>query len=169
MTHGLNRSLRRGKAVTAPIKKLTISLNALALSIVGATGNGFGGVAIAGLPEGNILLLGAVADSMIFTAGANTTATWTGTFGVGSTLNADVTIATTEQNIVPVTTLAAATASVSPTTRAASTASGTILDNTDKSLGVFLNLTIDDASISGTTPVTVSGLIVISYVVLGDD
>lgn len=169
MTHGLNRSLARGPKIRSPIRKLTIPLSAFALSIVGASGNGFGGAAIAGLPEGNILFLGAVADSMVFTAGANATTTFTGTFGVGTAVASAVTLATTMQNIVPVGVLNAATASVSPATRLASTTSGTIIDNTDKTLAVFLNMTIDDASISGTSPVTVSGLVVISYVVLGDD
>lgn len=170
MTKGLNRSLSRSPKIRSPIRKHVINLNALALSIVGASGNGFGGAIIGGLPEGNILVLGAVADSMQFTAGANAITTFTGTFGVGSTLNAATTIATTSQNIVPVTTLAAATASVSPKTKNSSSGiAPSMLDNSQKTLNIFLNMTIDDASISGTSPVTATGLIVISYVVLGDD
>lgn len=169
MAKGLPRSTSRGAGVKSPIKKLIIPLNALALSIVGASGNGFGGAAIGGFPEGNILLLGAVMDSMVFTAGANTTTTFTGTMGVGTAVASAATLATTMQNIVPVASVAAATASVSPASRAVSTSSGTVLDNTDKTLSIFLNMTIDDASISGTTPVLASGLVVISYVVLGDD
>jgi len=168
MTKGLNRSLARSPKVRSPIRKATIQLNNLPLSIVGATGNGFGGAAIHGLPEGNILFLGAVGDNLIFTAGANTIAAFTGTYGLGTAVASAAVLASTMQNIVPVGAIAAATASVSPPTRLVN-ATPFMIDNTDKTLAVFLNMTIDDASISGTTPVTVSGLVVISYIVLGDD
>jgi hypothetical protein len=168
MTKGLIRSQKRGPALRQQVHKMTIPVNAVAISVVGASGIGFGGVALRGLPEANILILGAVSN-MQFTAGANTIATWTGSFGIGSTLNAaGATLTGTTQDIVPSATLAAATASVSPVTRSPQPTQS-IVDNTDNSKAVYLNLLIDDASISGTTPVTASGWVTLLYSTLGDD
>ncbi len=167
MTKGLVRSNKRAAPQRSAVKKVNIPLNAIALSVVGASGIGFGGVAIAGLPEGNILILGAVANVQ-FTAGANTTTTWTGSYGIGSALNADTALSGTDVDIIPSATVGAATASVSPMVRSPQGAQS-VIDNTDSSKAIYLNLLIDDASISGTTPVTASGFLSLLYAVLGDD
>jgi hypothetical protein len=167
MAKGLPRSRNRGSPVVATIRKVTIPLNAVAISVVGATGIGFGGALVGGLPEGNVLILGAVSN-VSFTAGANTIANWTGSFAYGSALNADTALSGTDVDIIPAVTLSAATASVSPVTRAPQAAQS-IIDNTDKTKNLYLNLLIDDASISGTTPVTASGWITLLYSVLADD
>ena len=68
--------------------------------------------------------------------------------------------------------MAAATAEVSPITRglqADGAHCGVIFDNTAGALEVNLNLLIDDADISGTVAITVSGTVDISYIMLGDD
>lgn len=158
---------KRGKPMKKNIVKQTFAVNALAVSVVGATGIGFGSVAIEGLPEGNLLILGAVAN-LQFTAGANTTTTWTGSFAIGSSANADTSLSGTEIDFVGATTINAATASVSPITRGTG-AVQSIVDNTDLSKVLNLNVLIDDASISGTTPVTVSGFVSLAMIVLGDD
>ena len=168
---GLARSLSRGSAVQAPIIKQTINVKAAALAIVGASGVGFGSVVIGDLPAGNILFLGAVSYLQFTSADADITATYDGDYGIGTTPASDATITGADVDIVQSTALGAATAKVSPVARGTSAIAnaGQILDNTDGSLELNLNLLIDDASISGTADLTASGFVVLSYIVLGDD
>lgn len=170
MTKGLQRSLARGPKSTSPIEKLTLDVNS-SISVE-ATGVGTGSVQVSDFPEGNILFLGAAASLQFDATGqSGITTNWTGDFGVGSAPIAGDTIDGSEGDIIPSTALAAASARLSPVTRGASTStlSGTVLDNTDGSLEVNLNLVVDDAAISAASTVTAGGQVVISYVVLGDD
>lgn len=171
MTKGLARSLSRGSPQEAPIIKQTISMNALAVSVVGASGVGFGSVVMGDLPQGNILFLGAVSYVQITSADADNTATFDGDYGIGTTPASDATITGADVDVIPSTALGAATAGVSPVVRGASAAAqtGAILDNTDGSLELNLNVLIDDAAISGTADMTVTGFLTLSYIVLGDD
>lgn len=170
MTKGLSRSVSRGKPLLKGVIKRTIPFAALALSVSGVTGNGWATAAIpaGSLPEGNILILGAVADVTFTTADAGVTATWTGNYAIGTGATADATLSGTEVNVVPSTVLAAATAKVSPTTRGAG-ATASIIDNTDKGAALNLNLEVDDATISSVAPFTATGWVTIAFVVLGDD
>lgn len=169
MGKGLPRSQLRGVPLTKDIIKQTLSLNALSITVDGATGIGFGGAVAGDFPEGNILFLGAVANLTFTTAAANIIATWAGSFGVGTTPNADTSLATTEVNLIGATTLTAATAGVSPTTRGTGNTAA-IFDNTDGSLEINLNLLVDDASISANGQVvTCTGTIQLAYVMLLDD
>lgn len=168
MTKGLIRSQARGRPVRAPVVKLNIPITALALTVAGASGIGFGTAVLRGLPEGNILLLGAVSNIQVFTADAGVIATWTGSYGIGTAANADTSLAGTDVDIVPAATLAAATAKLSPITRSAQGAQS-VIDNTANNTNINLNILIDDASISSNAPVTVTGFLSIAYIVLGDD
>jgi len=167
MPKGLVRSIQRGRPIRADVIKLTIPIS-LALTVAGVTGIGFGTVPIRGLPEGNVLLLGAVSNIQVNTADAGVTTTWTGSFGIGTTANADTALAGTEVDIVPATTITAATNRLSPVIRGAQGAQS-IVDNTNNNLSMNLNLLIDDASISSNAPVTVAGFLSIAYIILGDD
>lgn len=174
MTKGLPRGRARGSELANPIRKLTIPVQAFALSIVGATGVGFGSAVLAGMPEGNFMLLGAVASIQFSGSGSdpNLIATWLGDYGIGTTPASDATITGDDVNIVPSTALAAATAEVSPITRgvqADGAFCGVVLDNTAADLEFNLNLLIDDTSISGTVPITAEGVVIVSYIMLGDD
>lgn len=169
---GLPRSMSRGSPQSQQIHKLTIPLTALALSIAGTTGVGFGSVVIGDLPEGNIAILGAVSYVKLTTVDADVIATFAGNYSIGSVATADVDVSDSgEADIIPSTAIAAAVAGVSALTRGASVAtlSGAVLDNTDGSLELNLNVLIDDASISGTGTFTVDGVVTLSYIVLGDD
>lgn len=133
---------------------------------------GFGTVPVAGLPQGNILFLGAVAYLRFTTADADVIAAFDGDFSLGTAPTADNDLADAgEADIIPSTPMGAATAKVSPYIRAVSSAAlnGVIFDNTDGSLEVNLNVLIDDASISGAAPFTVDGVIRLAYIVMGDD
>lgn len=170
MPKGLPRSLAHAKGdvlqkVTIPIKDVTISV------VNGAPG--YGSVALAGLPEGDFLFLGAVAYLQFLTADADITATFDGDFSIGTAATIDGDLAdANEANIIPSTALGAATAKLSPVVRGASTDAlvGGIIDNTANTLNFNLNLLIDDAAaISGAADFTVNGTLYLAYLVLGDD
>jgi hypothetical protein len=121
------------------------------------------------LPKGNILFLGAVAYLQFFTASANVIATYDGDYSIGSAPTADATLSGSEIDIVSSTALGAATAKLSPLVRGVN-ATQIMLDNTDNSLELNLNLLIDDASVSADANVfTVNGTVTLSYVVMLDD
>ena len=168
---GLPRSLSRSAAGSGGSGK-TVPIKDLAIRTSGATGVGFGTAVIRGLPEGNILLLGAVAYLQFTALDAGTLATFDGDFSIGTAPTADGTLSGAEVDIVPSTPIGAATAGVSPMVRATNTVAvaGTIYDNSDGSLELNLNLLLDDASVSADDQdFTVSGVLSLSYVVLGDD
>jgi hypothetical protein len=173
MSKGYPRGLSRGAPGLQEIVRQKIRLVDLAISIAGASGVGFGSAVAGDLPKGNILFLGAIAYlrvSEVAAGDADVVDTFTGNFSVGSTATADATLDTTDANFIASTALAAATAGVSPVTRGASAADPSeILNNTDGSLEVNLNVTIADASISGTGSMLVNGYIELVYMVLGDD
>lgn len=175
MTKGLAISHTRGNPQHAPILKMVLGLNAFAVTVDGATGVGWGTAVMSGLPEGNFMLLGAVANVQFSGSGADAGLgdTWAGDFGVGTTPATDGTITAGDVDIVPSTALAAATAEVSPRTRgvqADGAFCGVIFDNTASTLEVNLNLLIDDVDISADgVAITADGYVIISYVMLGDD
>lgn len=173
MTKGLVRSINRGTALLQHIIKETVVVTDGTLT-VSATGSavGFGTLVLAGLPEGNVLFLGAVGYFKFDGSGsdANLTADWEGDFSVGTTPASDGTLTNADVNILGSTALAAATAEIGVTTRAAN-ATQVMLDNTDGSLELNLNALIDAVDITDDESVdlTVNGELYISYIMLGDD
>lgn len=173
MAKGLPRSMSRGAPQRQEIIKQTLVARDLTVT-VGATADavGFGTAVLAGLPEGNILLLGAVGYFRFAGSGAdaNLTADWEGDFSIGTTGTTDVTLDGTDVNILPSTAIAAAEDEVSARTRSAN-ATQAILDNTDGSLELNLNVLIDAADIGDDEEVelTVTGELYIAYIMLGDD
>jgi len=169
---GLPRSLAHGPASRAEIVKAVIPF-AVGLVSSGATGVGFGTTPIAGLPEGNILVVGAVAYAQIskdtVLGAAGTLDAFTGSYSIGSSATADATLATTEIDVIAAQATAAATAGVSPVTRGVGVAQS-VIDNTDSSKVLNLNVLLDDASVSADTQhLKVSGTLYLAYIVLGDD
>ena len=172
---GLQRSTKRGPKETQHIVRDVVNLSGLSFEVDGASGVGWGTVQIGDFPEGNICLLGIVANLQFSGPGgdAGLVDTWAGDYGVGSTPATDGTITAGDVDLVPSTALAAATAEVSPKTRgvqADGAFAGVVLDNTAGGLEVNVNLLVDDANISADDiAFTVSGEVYLSYVVLGDD
>jgi len=172
MSKGLPRSMSRGSALRQETMKQTFVAKNVAITVDGATGVGWGTAVIGDLPAGNILLLGAVAYMKFTTASASVQDAFDGDYSIGTTPTADATISGTDADIIPSTALGAATSKASPRVRGVSTTSlnGAILDNTDGSLELNLNLIIDDANISADdVPFTASGELILLYAVLGDD
>lgn len=170
MGKGLPRSLSRGDAAQHSVVKRTFTVDSLAISVDGATGVGWGTAVLGDLPEGNILLLGAT-SYLTFTGptSASLGDTWQGDYAIGSAPTADATLSGSEVDVIPLTAIAAATAEVSPRTRGAN-ATAVLLDNTDGSLELNLQLLIDDADISADgIAMTADGEVMLAYIVLGDD
>lgn len=171
---GLQRSLSRGPKAKRGIVNQYFDLTNKTVT-VSATGTavGFGTLVLEGLPEGNILLHGAVLSDFVAQGSgsdANLAATWDGDYGVGSTPADDATISGTDVDIIASTAFGAATAEVSPTGRVAN-ATPVIIDNTAGTGEVNVNVLIDAANITDDESVvlTLSGRLDIAYTVLGDD
>jgi hypothetical protein len=167
---GLPRSNSRGPVQKQELIKQCLMVRNVALNVDGAAGVGFGTVVVGDLPEGNILFLGGTAYITVSkVVAAGVIDTFTGNYSLGSAPTADATLSGAEIDLIPSTVLAAATGGVSPRTRAAQPAQA-ILDNTDGSLEINLNVLIDDASISANgQSMSVSGDICLLYAILLDD
>lgn len=172
MGKGLPRSMSRGAPARKTIVKQRINLNHVVAVAAAGAGVGFGSAVVGDLPEGNILIMGVVGYVRLSGSGsdANLTATWDGDFSLGTTATADVTLDGTDVDLLPSTALGAATAEVSPLVRSTNATQG-ILDNTDGSLELNLNVLIDAANITDASSVnlTASGTIELVYVVMLDD
>lgn len=173
MGKGLPRSTRRNVTQQTLVRG-RFPFRALALTVTGATGVGWAAAVPGDFPQGNIYIAAAV-SYVQFTKAASATGvqdTFDGDYAIGTTPTADATLSGTDANIIPSSPLGPATSGVSPVARGASSggAVGTILDNTDGSLELNLNLLIDDANISADSQaVTATGYIEVLYAVLGDD
>lgn len=172
MTKGLVRSLSRavGGGKRQPIIKQRIRIVNKTISVVNGA-PGYGSVALFGLPEGNLLIHGAIGYLVFSTSDADITSTFDGDVAVGTTADANGTLAGAEVNFFPSTPLNAATAKVSPNVRLATTATthSVIIDNTAADVVFYANLLIDDAAISGAADFLINGYIEVVYTVLGDD
>ena len=173
MVKGLERARTRGRKNTKSIVKDRIDLTGRTVT-VSATGSaiGFGSAVIHDFPEGNILLLGIGGTVGFAGSGAdgNLTDTWSGDFGIGSTPADDATITGTDVDILASTAIGAATDEVIAAARFAEAHGDAILDNTDGSLEVNLNLLIDAANIvdDESVVITLSGALDLAYIVLGN-
>jgi hypothetical protein len=171
MTKGLPRSRSRGKPALDTVNKMVLKPRALAISVAAvSTAVGWGTAVLGDFPEGNILVLGVLANLQFTATGTNATTTFDGDWSIGTTPTADATLSGTDVNLIASTALGAATARVSPAQRAA-LATPAMFDNTDGSLEINLNFLIDAANITDdtTVPVTATGEVYILYSVLGDD
>jgi hypothetical protein len=167
---GLQRSLARANPIESPITKLRLSVKAAPVTVAnGSSAPGIGTLVLGALPQGNIQVIAAVAYLKFTSADADVIATWEGDFGVGSAPNANATLTGTDVDIVASTPIGPAVSKVTGVTRGISAAPAAVLDNTDGSLEVNLNIMIDDASQSNAVDLTVDGTIDISLVVLNDD
>lgn len=174
MTKGLARSLSRGPALAQPITKESIAFEDLTVT-VSATGPaaGFGSAVVAGFPEGNILFLGATSYVAFTGSGsdANLVDTWNGDYAMADAPLTDAVISgDAERNIIYTTAIGAAVAEAIGETRGEK-GGVYFFNNTDGSLEINLNLTVDAADITdnASVDITASGILHIAYVVLGDD
>lgn len=172
MGKGLPRSTKAAPPARASIVKATINVEKV-LTFTGVTATAVFQTSVIGdLPEGNILLLGAVANLRFAGSGsdANLLADFQGDFAIGSAATADNALSGAEVDIVPATAIGPATAEVTGPHRGAN-ATQAILDNTDGSLELNLNVLLDADEVTNaqTSNITVTGQLYLAYVVLGDD
>lgn len=170
MSKGLQRSIERARKQTRDIVTERFSV-AAPIDVDGAVGIGDGQLAIGGLPKGQVLLLGAYCSLVFRGAGgqAGLSDTWAGNFSIGTTADADDTLATTDANVVASTALTAATAEVSPETEGSNVVAA-IIDNSSGASGLFINLLVDDVDISADDiNMAVEGVVGLSYVVLAEE
>jgi hypothetical protein len=176
MGKGLPKSLSRGNAQKQEVIKQSIAISD-SLDITGVdSAVDAGTFVIAGLPEGNILLLGAVAYIQVDAGSdAHVIDNWDGDFGIGTIPNADLDLSDAgDDDIIPSTALSAgASDKLAPSTRGVSTQTehSLIIDNTAGSLELNFNLLIDDNVITDTEDGTfaVTGVLHLAYIMLGDD
>jgi hypothetical protein len=173
MGKGLPRSYARSKktSVQGQVVRQTIVVKNGAVTVVnGSSAPGIGTLVIGDLPAGQLRLLGARAQGLVFsTSDADAIATWDGDWALGSAPNADADLAdAADIDLLPSTAIGAATAKVSPTQDAVSTATqhaGAMIDNKDGSKELNLNIMVDDASQSGDISMVVNGVFELAYLV----
>ncbi len=174
MTKGLLRSHERGPKSRMPIVKTRINLAGKTIDVTSVSSAvGFGAAVISDFAEGNILVLG-IAGTIGFAgsgADADLSDTWNGDYSIGTTPTADVTLSGTDVDLIASTAIGAASAEVIAAARVAAALAPTMFDNTDGSLEINLNVLIDAADIvdDKVVTLTLSGVIDIAYIVLGDD
>ena len=171
MGKGLKRSLAgiAAQPQTQTVIKQRVTLRNVPVTVAGLTGVGWGTAVIGDLPEGNVLFLGAVANIVVTGPGTGHVATFNGDFAIGSAPTADATLNGAEVDIVASSPIGPAVSNVTPLARGAG-ATVAMLDNTDGSLELNLQLLIDDADISANGVVfSVSGELVLLYSLMLDD
>lgn len=167
---GFQRSLARGIPFSQNVVRTSYLFSGSFVVANGSTAPGIGSLVIGDFPKGNLLLLAARVQGMVFrTADADAIATWDGDWSVGSVPNADADLTdATDFDIVGVSggqAIGAATAKVSPVQDVTS-AKNAIIDNRDDSKEINLNVLVDDASQSGDISMTVKGVLELVYIVL---
>lgn len=133
-----------------------------------------GGIKIYDFPEGRILILGATGNANFTTGGilastlhASVSCRW----GVGTVTQANATLATTEQDLLPVTTFtsSATTGTVNVTTTNSALVASAQFDGTSAAKSAFFNISVPGATdIDADAAVTISGTVTITWVYLGD-
>lgn len=170
---GLPRSLARAKAGNEMTpRRVRYVAKDLALTVTGgaSTAAGSGTVVLGGLPEGNIFFLGGLGYFQFSSTSDEVQADWQGDFGIGTTPDANATLATTDVNIIGATEIAAATAKVSPMLKV-SNVTHALIDNTENDLELNINLLTDDDDVTDSEEAVflVNGYLDLVYIVLGDD
>lgn len=172
MGKGLPRSIARSDlADLMKVQRKTILISA-ALSFTGVTDTAvFATTELSeGLPEGNILLLGAVANVTLTGPTSDDLADdFQGDLSVGTAATADTTLNGLEVNVIASTAIAAATAEVEVTR--ATNATTAFIDNTAAATGLHLNVVLDANEVTNAEVVEIAatGEVEIFYAVLGDD
>ncbi len=154
--------------ITDVIHKTILTLASTPISVVGASGIGFGGVKCYDFPEGRILILGSMAELSIDVSGDGIGDTGSGDVGLGTAVVADADLGdTTDVDLGPSTALTdpfVAGVGVANVALAAAAP----FDGTSTAKDAFLNCIIDDADIAGTETALFTGTWTLTWINLGD-
>lgn len=165
MARGIPRSLARSSG----LRRSFVVRGTVTITVDGSSGAGFGTAVLGRLPEGNLSFHAAVAYFSVLSAGTPVSATFSGDVGIGTTATADATLGTTDVNVIGSTAIGPAVAGVIAATRGTGTTYA-LIDNTAGTTNLNINLSVDDADVSGTTgTVTIEVVVYLDMVVLGDD
>lgn len=153
------------------IHQTLLTLTAQPVTMADATQGG--GVKIYDFPEGRISILGATGSLAMTTTSAlasTLNASKTCQWGVGTTTQANTTLATTEQDLIPNTAwTSGATINVANTATNGALAASAQFDGTGTAKDAYLNLAVAGATdIDGDATVTVTGTVLITWINLGD-
>lgn len=163
---GINAQAR--EAGSGVLHKTVVSFAVSPLTLTDDAGVGqYGSIVAYTFPAGAIAVLGAVLDSDLTLVSPFIT-TAAGDVGVGSTAVTDGdALATTEQNVIVTTEIAALVARVGPMN--AASAAGVILNGTASPASLYLNVRIDDNVAHATaTTNTFTGTLTVLWSNLGD-
>lgn len=131
----------------------------------------YAGKKIYDFPAGNILIFGATLDVTMTKTSAGVDADWDGFHGVGTvTANNTATLTSTEQNVIPATAIAQATAGVG-SAKGINAAAIAPLDGTATAIDLYLNALVadDDHDVTGTPAnLNVTGTLRLLWCNLGD-
>lgn len=162
---GMTRA--RNQAPGKLIKKMKISFADKTVSLTDPGGAAaYGNVALFDIPKGHFVLLGAVLYLKLTSVAAGVSDTFDGDFSVGRTQNADGTLSANEIEIIQATAFTApAVSKATGVMRAisAQTNSGKTIPNSAGNLKAYLNVLIDDGSISAASDLKASGDLYICY------
>jgi len=170
---------KNGASVTAveygagTIHTTVLTLTDTAVALTDEAGQiAYGGLKVYDLPEGAILLYGAVADLAVTKSSAGVNADWDGDISLGTvTAGNDADLTSTEANIVAKTATPQAAAGVTTGDMVTATAQIGIVDGTGTAADVFVNILVDDADHDVTsTPcnIILNGTITLTWINLGD-
>jgi hypothetical protein len=132
-----------------------------------------GGLKVYTFPEGRILVLGAT-GTMTFTTTSVLASTLHASvscrWGLGTVTQSNATLATTEQDLLPVTTFtSSATISVANTATNAALAASAQFDGTSTAKAAFLNISVPTGTdIDADATVLANGTMLVSWAYLGD-
>lgn len=150
--------------------RTVLTLNETPITFADDAGTGqYGSVKIYDFPEGLINVVGAVIDADLTLTEAAWADAAEGDVGLGTTAVTDGdALATTEQNIVPTTAIAALSSQVGPIDAQTASAVG-LLDGTSTAVDLYLNIRIDDDAAHAAGNGTVSGTVSILWSLVGDN
>ena len=146
-----------------PFHCTVLTLASLSVSVVGASGIGFGGTKMYDFPEGLIHVLGVTANVTYDTDSCDLDDADGGDFGCGTTAPDDASIDGTDVDLCPST-------SVDPLSGGGTAylAANALFDGTSTAKDMYFNQLIDDADIAATEALLVNGTISVLWLIVGD-
>lgn len=154
------------------VHRTTLRLTSKAIALADAAGVvAYAGLKIYDFPEGNIVILDAIANLTVGKSSAGVIDAWDGDFSVGTvTASNNATLSSTEQDIIPTTATPQAVAG-DTTAKGRLATSPVVLDGTGGAKDAYLNFLVDDTDHDVTTTpanLVVSGDITIVWCTAGD-
>lgn len=156
------------------IHQTSFVITAMPLTILNAVAiNQASGLKIYDFPEGRLLILGAtgtIAETTTSALAGSLTTAKSCRWGVGTTIGVNATLATTEQDLIPVTAItSSATINVAGAASSAALAASAQFDGTATAKDAYLNFSVPtDGDLAGDATITLTGTINITWVLLGD-